>query len=110
MAADAVFGTGDADDADVTDDKRRHRESFAAAGIAELGLPDDLAARLGGLDHPAVDGDRNHLVLPQRDAAIVDAAAGDVAAPGLIDLRVHHPVDLGPVPGVNVELVDAAPA
>ena len=43
-------------------------------------------------EHAAVERDRDHLVLPQGDAAIVDAAAGDVACPGAVDARIELPL------------------
>src|SRR5262249_37917179 len=92
-ATDAVFAAGRADDGDVAHEPWRQRQSLRNGGICDLALPDLLAGRLVGRDEPAIKRDRDHLVLPERDAAVVDAATGDVTGPGLVGFRVHFPFD-----------------
>src|SRR5208282_4556458 len=59
-------------------------------GNPRTGGADDC--RNGG-EHAPVEGDRDHLVLPQRDAAVVDAAAGDVTGPRAVGAGIHLPLD-----------------
>ena len=82
----------------------------AIAGIGDLALPHLLAGRFVEGEHAAVERDRNDLVLPERDAAVVDAAAGDVAGPGAVDLRIEPPSERAPLAAGHVDGVDAAPA
>src|SRR5262249_3950381 len=105
-AADAVLAAGGADNGDIANDQWRQRQDFGERRISDLALPDLLAGGLVGGDEPAVERDRDHLVLPQRHTAVVDAAAGDVASPGLVGFRVHLPLDgalpaLGHIDGVD---------
>src|SRR5258708_38105280 len=83
-AADAEFAAGGADDSKVADDQRRNGQRLADGGVGDLALPGDFAGRLVDREHAAIKRDGNHLVLPQRDAAVVDAAAGDIAGPGAV--------------------------
>src|SRR6266852_163833 len=92
-AADAEFAAGGAHDGEVADDERRNGERLADRRIRDLALPDDFTRRLVDREHAPVERDGNHLVLPQRDAAVVDAAAGDVTGPGAVGAGVHLPFD-----------------
>ena len=109
-AADAEFAAGRADDGDVADDQRRQRDGFGNRRVGHLALPDHLAGGLVERKHPAVERDRDHLVLPQRDAAVVDAAAGDVAGPGAIDAGIELPADHAALAAGDVDGVDRAPS
>src|SRR5208337_4284947 len=108
-AADAVLAAGRTDDGDVTDDERGDGQGFADGRVRDLALPHHLAGLLVRRKHAAVEGDGDDLVLPQRDAAVVDAAAGHVAGPGAVGPRVHLPLD-GALLGAEVDGVDRAPA
>src|SRR3984885_7191398 len=109
-SADAEFTAGGTDNRQVAHHQRRHGDGLAERRIGDLALPDLLAGRLVDGEHPAVQRDRDHLVLPQRDAAIVYAAAGNVAGPGAVDARVELPFDRALGAARNVDGVDAAPA
>ena len=61
-------------------------------------------------EQAAIQRDGDDLVLRQRGAAIVDAAAGDVTSPHLVDARVHLPDEVGARAAAQVELVERAPA
>src|SRR5262249_34637057 len=78
-AANAEFAPGGAHDGQVADDQRRDGERLADRRVRDLALPHRFAGRLVDRKHTPVERDRDHLVLPQRDAAIVNAATGDVA-------------------------------
>src|SRR5262249_46505328 len=93
VAADAELAAGRADDRDVAHHQRRQGDRLAETRLGHLALPHHLAGRLVGGDQPTVEGDRDDLVLPQRDAAIVDAAAGDVARPGAVGAGIHLPLE-----------------
>ena len=110
IAADAELAAGGADDGEVADDQRRHGQGFAERRIGDLALPHDFAGRLVDGEHAAVERDRDHLVLPQRDAAVVDAAAGDVAGPGAVGAGIHLPLDGALLAGGDVDGIDRAPA
>src|SRR5262249_30356617 len=90
-AADSGFDTGRAAYCDVAHDQRRRGQGFGDCRIGDLALPDDLTGRLIGGDQAAVERDRDHLVLPQRHAAVVDTAASDIAGPGSVGLGIHAP-------------------
>src|SRR5207249_4388969 len=109
-AADAVFAAGAADDRHVAHDQRRRGYRLGDRRIGDLALPDDLAGRLVGGNEPAVECDRDHLVLPQRHAAVVDTAAGDVTGPGLVGLGIHAPLDGTLLAARDVDGIDRAPA
>jgi hypothetical protein len=47
-------------------------------------FPHLLAGRLVDGKEPAVERDRDHLGPSQRHTAVVDAAAGNIAGPGLV--------------------------
>ncbi len=108
-AADAEFAAGGADDGDVADDQRRNGENLGVCGVGDLALPHDFAGRLVDGEHAAVEGDRDDLVLPQGDAAVVDAAAGDVASPGSISAGIHLPLDGALLAAGDVDRIDRAP-
>src|SRR5262249_17412270 len=73
-------------------------------------LPDLLAGRLVDGKQPAIERNGNHLVLPERNAAVVDAAAGHVGGPGLVGLRIEGPAHRT-APAVRyVDGIDRAPA
>src|SRR5262249_6240857 len=74
VAADAEFAAGGADDGEIADDQRSDGQRLAERGLGDLALPDHFAGLLVDREHAAVQCDRDHLVLPQRDAAVVDAA------------------------------------
>src|SRR5262249_22168928 len=109
-AADAVFTAGSTDDRHVAHDQGRERQRLGDRRVGDLALPGDLAGGLVGGDEPAIERDRDHLVLPQRDAAVVDAAAGDVAGPGLVGLGIHAPLDGSLFAVRHVDGIDRAPA
>ena len=110
IAADAELAAGGADDREVAHDQRRDGQRLAERGIGDLALPHLLAGRLVDGEHAAVERDRDHLVLPQRDAAVVDAAAGDVAGPGLVGAGVELPLERALLAGGDVDRIDRAPA
>src|SRR6185295_5941167 len=109
-AANAIFTAGAADDRNVAHDQRRSSQRFGNCRIGDLALPDDLAGRLVDGDQPAVERDRDHLVLPERHAAVVDAAAGDITGPGLVGLGVHAPLEGALLSARHIDGVDRAPA
>src|SRR5215813_2417306 len=90
-AADAVFAAGGTDNGDVSHDQRRVREGLADGGVGDLALPHLFAGLFFEHEQAATERDRDDLVLPQRDAAIVDAAAGDVGGPSLVGLGIELP-------------------
>src|SRR5215510_3255576 len=92
-AADAELAAGRADDRDVANDQRSERERLGDRRIRHLALPHHLARRLVEREQAAIEGDRDDLVLPQRHAAVVDAAAGDVARPGAVGAGIKLPLD-----------------
>ena len=108
-AADAELAAGDAGDRHVLHDQRRPGDRLALVGIGDLPLPDDLAGLLVRRDQAAVQRVGDHEIAPQRDAAVVDAAARDGAGPVVVGLRVHLP-DQRAFAAVCVDLVDRAPA
>jgi hypothetical protein len=108
-AADAVLRARDAGDRQILDHERRHGDDLRDRRIGDLAFPGDLAGLLVGRDQPTVQGVRDHLVPPQRDAAVVDAAAGHRAGPVLVGARIHLPHQLARALG-QVELVHRAPA
>src|SRR5262249_37164949 len=71
-AADAELAAGRADDRNVADDQRSQRQRLGDGGISDLALPDHLAGGLVQREQPAIERDRDDLVLPQRHAAVVD--------------------------------------
>src|SRR5207248_947348 len=92
-AANAEFASGGADDRHIFHDQRRERDGLGDAGIGDLALPHHFAGRLVQREHAAVERDRNDLVLPQSDAAVVDTAAGHVAGEGAVDLGIESPAE-----------------
>ncbi len=92
-AANAVFAAGGADNGEIANDQRRNGQRLTQSGIDDLALPHDLAGRLVDGEHSPVQRDRDHLVLPQRNAAVIDAAAGDVTRPSPIGTGIHFPFD-----------------
>src|SRR6266851_775445 len=78
-AADTEFAAGRADDGEIADDQRGERHGLSQCGLGCLTFPHDLAGGPVKREDAAVEGDRDHLVLPQGNAAIVDAAASNVA-------------------------------
>src|SRR5262249_31609750 len=109
-AADAELAAGAADDGDVADDQRRDGERLGDGGIGDLALPHHLAGRLVEREQAAVERDRDHLVLPQGHAAIVDAAAGHVAGPGAVGAGIELPLDHAFLAAGSVDRIDRAPA
>ena len=109
-AADAELAPGGADDSNVAHDQRCRGQRLGDRRIGDLALPGDLAGRLVDGDQPAVERDRDHLVLPQCDAAVVDAATGDITGPGLVGLGVHAPLEGALLAACHVDGVDRAPA
>src|SRR5205085_462783 len=90
-AADAESAAGGTADCHVAHDERSERERFPDVRIGDLALPDLLAGRLVDREQAAIERDRDHLVLPERYPAVVHAAAGDVAGPGLVGLGIELP-------------------
>src|SRR5262249_23628286 len=109
-AADTIFTAGAADDGDVAHDQWRSSERLGDCRIGDLALPGDLAGRLVDGDQPAVERDRDHLVLPQRNATVVDTAAGHITRPGLVGLGIHAPLEGALLSVRYVDGVDRAPA
>src|SRR5262249_54528468 len=70
-AADSEFAAGGADDGDVAHDQRCCGYGLGNCRVGDLTLPGDLAGRLVDGNEPAVEGDRDHLVLPARAASVV---------------------------------------
>src|SRR3954471_12954529 len=92
-ATNAVFAAGRTDDGHVANDQWCQRDRFGDGGFRDLAFPHLFAGRLVEREHAAVERDRNDLVLPERDAAVVDAATGDVASPGLIGFGIEFPAE-----------------
>src|SRR5262245_56612079 len=109
-AADAVFAAGSAHDGDIAHDQGSRGQRLGDCRIGDLALPGNLTGRLVDGNEPAVERDRDHLVLPQRHAAVVDAAAGDVAGPGLVGLGVHAPLEGALLAARDIDGIDRAPA
>src|SRR5262249_35419875 len=109
-AADAEFAPGGADDRKVADDERRNGERLADCRVGNLALPHHFAGLLVDREHAAIEGDGDHLVLPQCDATVVDAAAGHVTGPGAVSAGVHLPLDDALLAGRKVDRVDRTPA
>ncbi|MBM3507591.1 MAG: pentapeptide repeat-containing protein [Alphaproteobacteria bacterium] len=109
-AADAVLGPCRADDGEVANDQGRHGERLGDRRVVDLAFPQQLARLLVDAMHAPVERDRDDAVPPQRDSAVVDAAAGDVARPHLVDLRIVLPHEVGAIAAAHVDLVDRAPA
>src|SRR5262249_37667756 len=109
-AADAEFAAGGADDGEIADDEGRNGERLADRRIGYLALPHDFAGRLVDREHAAVERDGNHLVLPQCDAAVVDATASHVAGPGAVGARIHLPLDAALLAGGDVDCVHRPPS
>src|SRR5262245_58894121 len=109
-AADAVLAAGGADDRDVAHNEGSMRERLADRRIGDLALPDLLSGRLVDREQPAIERNGNDLVLPERHAAIVDAAAGDVRRPGAIGLRIELPAQRGLLAAGDIVGIDHTPA
>ena len=109
-AADAELAAGAADDREIANDQRGEREGLGDRRIRDLALPHHLAGRLVEREQAAVERDRDDLVLPQRHAAVVDAAAGHVAGPGAVGAGVELPLDQPFLAAGDVDGVDRAPA
>ena len=109
-AANAELAAGGADNGEVTHHQRRHGDGLAQRRIGDLAFPNLLAGGLVQLEHPAIERDRYDLVLPQRHAAVIDAATGDIARPGAVDARIELPFDGAPRATGDVDGIDAAPA
>src|SRR5579883_3064007 len=108
-AADAEFAAGGAHNGEVADDERRDGKRLPHRWVGDLAFPRDFAGRLVDREHAAVERDRNHFVLPQRDAAVVNAAAGDVAGPRAVGPGVHLPLDDALLAAGDVDRIDRAP-
>src|SRR5712671_1061935 len=87
-AADAEFAAGRPDDGKITYDQRRERHSFAKRRLRRLALPCEFAGCAVDRENAPVERDRDHLVLPQGDAAVVDATARHIASPHAIDAGI----------------------
>src|SRR5262249_6603016 len=110
IAADAELAAGRAHDRDVADHERCQCDRLSHGGGGDLALPNFLSPRLVYRKYPPVERDRDDLVLPQRHAAVVDAAAGDVAGPGAVDLRIEAPANRAFAAARDVDGIDPAPA
>src|SRR5262249_11610853 len=110
VAADAELAARRTNDGEVADDQRRDGERLAERRVGDLALPYDLAGRLVGGDQAPVEGDQDHLVLPQRDTAVVHAAASNVAGPSAVGARIHLPLEHAAAPAADVDRIDRAPA
>src|SRR5262249_21973784 len=109
-AADAEFSAGDPDNGRVANNQRRARQHLRDRGLGDLALPQHVAGRLVDVEQSAVERNGNDLVLPQGDATVVDAAAGDVARPGAVGAGVHLPLDGALLAAGQVDRIDRAPA
>src|SRR5262249_20835184 len=110
IAADAELAPCGADNGEVADDQRSDRQRLAERGFGDLAFPDDFAGRLVDGEHAAVQCHRDHFVLPQGDAAVVDAAARNIAGPGTVGAGVHLPLDRALLAGGRVDRIDRTPA
>ena len=110
IPADPEFAARRAHDRKVPDDQRCQGERLAQRRLGDLALPHDFTSCLVDGEHAPVERDGNHLVLPQRDAAVVDAAAGDVTRPRAVGAGIHLPLDDALFPGGKVDRIDRAPA
>src|SRR5262249_15907772 len=104
-APNAVFAPGSADDGKVADDEGWHGKRFGDRRVGDLALPGDFAGRLVDREHAAIKRIGNHLVLPQRNATVVDAAAGHVASPRAVSTGIHLPLDDALLAGRDVDRV-----
>src|SRR6202030_3969852 len=104
--ADAELAAGGADNGEIADHQRRNGQRFPERRVGDLALPGDFAGRLVDGEHAAVERNGDHLVLPQRDAAVVDTAAGDVAGPGAVGAGVHLPLEDALLAGGKVDRID----
>ena len=82
----------------------------AIAGSAILRSHTTSPVCLVDREHAPVEGDRDHLVLPQGDAAVVDAAARHVTGPGAVGAGVHLPLDDALFAGAEIDRIDRSPA
>src|SRR6516162_8266336 len=110
IAADAELAAGSAHDGEVAHDQRRNGERLPDGGISDLSLPRDFTSLLVDGEHAAIQRDGYYFVLPQRDAPIIDAAAGDVARPGAVGAGVHLPIDDALPSGREIDRIDRTPA
>ncbi len=99
-AAHAVVAAGAADDHGILQRERR-RGDLHALLVEQVLVPDDLSSLLVGRDHAPVEtGDRDHQVVPKRDAAV---------AVGLLLAGIHLPEHAALRARAHVDLVDHAP-
>jgi hypothetical protein len=110
IAADPEFAARRAHDRKVPDDQRCQGERLAQRWLGDLALPHDFTGCLVDGEHASVERDGDHLVLPQCDAAVVDAAASDIARPGAVGAGIHLPFDDALFSGGKVDRIDRAPA
>src|SRR6266436_6169116 len=108
-AANAEFAARSAHDGKVADDQRRDGERLADGRVRDLAFPDHFAGRLVDGEHAPIERDGNHLVLPQRHAAVVDPAAGDVAGPGAVGAGIHLPLDDALLAGSDIDRINRTP-
>ena len=108
--ANAEFAPGRADDGDIAHDQRRESYRLADRRLGHLALPHHFAGRSVERENAAVERDRDHLVLPKGDPAIVYAAAGDIAGPSAIDPGIELPFDVALFSARHVDCIDRAPA
>src|SRR5262249_47315993 len=109
-AADAIFAAGGARDREVADDQRRGGERLGDGGIGDPAFPHPFARGLVDREQAAIERDRDHLVLPERHAAVIDAAAGDVAGPSLVGLGIELPAEHAFLAAGRIDRIDRAPA
>src|SRR5262249_53221647 len=109
-STDAVFAPGCPDDRHIAHHQWSMRERLAERRVGDLALPHLLASRLVDREQPATKRDGDDLVLPQRHAAVVDAAAGDVSRPGAIGLGIEFPAQRRLLAAGDVIGIDDAPA
>src|SRR5262249_37314950 len=93
VTADAEFAAGGAHDREIAHDQGRDGERFADRRLGDLALPHHFAGLLVDREHAAIKRNGDHLVLPQRDASVVDPTAGHIARPGAVGAGIHLPLD-----------------
>src|SRR5262249_6329777 len=109
-ATDAELAAGRSDDGEITHDQRRQRYRLAKRRLRGFAFPNQFAGGAIERKDASVERNRDHLVFPQRDSTIVDAAAGDVTGPYAVNPRVELPFDVTLLAARHIDCIDRAPA
>ena len=110
-AADTEFATSSASHSDVVHNERSSRDCFANGRLTNLTFPDQFASGFADQENTAVETDRNDLVFPQRNTAVVDAAAGHVTRPSAISAGIHFPHNAAVThASLAIDRIDRTPA